>query len=84
MDAIQAGQQIQLLPLTLRRHSFRVVEILDWHPFRTELHALIHSWHESGAPIAHSIDDATLAVFQDHKGWQILVLRAQTIGDPGP
>ena len=82
--AVQVVQQSQLRPLARFVHALGRRQIPDRLLVREDRRALIGRGHESRSPIARSVDDFARIVFQHHERGQVLVLGAQSVGDPRP
>src|SRR6476620_3902640 len=82
MAAIDFSKELELLSLPLVAHILRIAKILDWRLAALQGRALIHSRHESSAPILRTVHDMPWIVFHDDERRQAVVLGSQPVVDP--
>ena len=65
-----------------RSMPFGIADVQDRVAHRPALHALVHAGQKAGAPEGLAAGRVRAAADQDDEAGQVLVLRAQAVGDP--
>ena len=80
--AVQIPQQVQPFALALAADLLRRTQVNDRIAGGAELRPLVGGRHEASPPIRLAVDGAAAMICEDHVAGQVLVLRAQTVGQP--
>ena len=84
MAPVKAAQVIQLPPLLRIADFIRRIQVGNRFGPGREACALIKCRHKPGTPIARTIYHGGVIVLHDHKRGEVLIVRAETVRNPGP